>query len=62
MNLSWKTTIIVLAVLGGAAYLGVAHVFSGEYVSGIFSAIVASIITGHFALSTPKTGSANDES
>lgn len=39
---------IVLAILGGATFLGHDHVLTADAVSGIYTGVLGAVLVGHF--------------
>lgn len=48
-SISWQVVALVLAVVGGATFLGYEKVLDGQTVGTLFGAVISAALVGHFA-------------
>jgi hypothetical protein len=53
-GLTWQVVALVLAVIGGATFLGYSHDLGPQVVGGIYTAVLTGVLVGHY---TTRAGS-----
>jgi len=57
-GLTWQVVALVLAVVGGATFLGYSHDLGAQVVGGIYTAVLTGVLVGHYTSRAGNGGGA----
>lgn len=56
LGLTWQIVVLVLAVLGGATFLGYTHDLSAQVVGGLYLGVISAVLVGHYSTRGGSSG------